>query len=171
MIELFAKSEVMGTFKGFSERGYEFAAEIVAPYDASMLDRPQLGQFVLIELASVEEAALGRITKYVPTGLLSSSEGEDYVNTMQERGYEIPEDLKKHKLKYRVQIKLLGAVKVNQEGAQDDQYQRDDGGAGLAREDRQERQQRQRQRGVHRPALPLLGRLEQQGREGRGQPQ
>ncbi len=115
MIELFAKSLVMGTFKGFADRGYEFAAEIVAPYDSSMLDRPQLGQFVLIELASVEEAALGRITKFVPTGLLSSGEGEDYINTMQERGYEIPEDLKRHKLKYRVQIKLLGAVRV--EGA------------------------------------------------------
>src|SRR5690606_15545793 len=57
------------------------------------------------------------ITKFVPTGLLASPEGEDYINTMQEREQSVPEDLKKSKLKYRVQIKLLGAVKnVKQNG-------------------------------------------------------
>ncbi|MCK6456023.1 MAG: DUF87 domain-containing protein [Phycisphaerae bacterium] len=102
----------MGTFKGFNERGLEFAAEIVAPYEASMLDRPQLGQFVLIELGSVEEAALGRITRFVPSGLLATAEGEDYVNTMQRRQQAVPEDLKQQRLKYRVQLKLLGAVRI-----------------------------------------------------------
>lgn len=111
MPELFAKSNVFGTFKGFSDRGFEFAAEIVAPYNSSMLERPQLGQFLLIELGSKDEASLGRITKFVPSGLLASAEGEDYINTMQSRDQEVPEDLKKQKLKYKVQIKLLGAVK------------------------------------------------------------
>lgn len=109
---LFADSQAMGTFKGFNERGLEFAAEIVAPYEASMLDRPQLGQFVLIELGSVEEAALGRITRFVPSGLLATAEGEDYVNTMQRRQQAVPEDLKQQRLKYRVQLKLLGAVRI-----------------------------------------------------------
>ncbi len=109
---LFANSQVMGTFKGFNERGLEFAAEIIAPYDASMLERPQLGQFLLIELGSVEEAALGRITRFVPSGLLATAEGEDYVNTMQRRQQAVPEDLKQQRLKYRVQVKLLGAVRV-----------------------------------------------------------
>jgi hypothetical protein len=108
---LFANSEVFGTFKGFNEKGLEFAAEIVAPYDASMLDRPQLGQFLLIELGSIEEAALGRITRFVPGGLLATAEGEDYINTMQRRKQLVPEDLKKQRLKYRVQVKLLGAVR------------------------------------------------------------
>jgi len=102
----------MGTFKGFNEKGLEFAAEIVAPYHSSMLDRPQLGQFLLVELGSNEEAALGRITRFVPTGLLATAEGEDYVNTMQRRQQQVPEDLKEQRLKYRVQVKLLGAVKV-----------------------------------------------------------
>ncbi|TMQ68694.1 MAG: DUF87 domain-containing protein [Candidatus Eisenbacteria bacterium] len=110
---LFADSEVFGTFKGFNERGLEFAAEIVSPYDASMLDRPQLGQFLLIELGSQEEAALGRITRFVPAGLLAGPEGEDYVNTMQRRQSPVPEDLKRQRLKYRVQVKLLGAVRVD----------------------------------------------------------
>jgi len=112
MAELFAKSQVMGTFKGFTEKGLEFAAEIIAPYDSSMLERPQLGQFILIQLESEEEASLGRITKYIPSGLLASAEGEDYVNTLQSRGQAVPEDLKKQKLKYRVHVKLLGAVKI-----------------------------------------------------------
>ncbi len=112
MPELFAKSKLMGVFKGFTERGYEFAAEIVTPYDASMLEKPQLGQFLLIELGDPTEASLGRITKFFPTGLLATGEGEDYLSTMQRREQEIPEDLKKDKLKYRVEIKLLGAVKV-----------------------------------------------------------
>lgn len=111
MPELFARSNVFGTFKGFSERGLEFAADIVAPYDATMLERPQLGQFLLIELGSKDEASLGRITKFVPSGLLATAEGEDYINTMQSRQQDVPEDLKKQKLKYKVQIKLLGAVK------------------------------------------------------------
>src|SRR2546429_5702534 len=109
---LFANSQTMGTFKGFNEKGLEFAAEIVAPYDAGMLERPQLGQFLLIELGSVEEASVGRITKFVPTGLLAGPEGEDYVNTMQRRNQAVPEDLKQQRLKYRVQVKLLGAVKI-----------------------------------------------------------
>ena len=105
----------MGTFKGFTERGYEFAAEIVTPYDATMIERPQLGQFLLIELGDPQEASLGRITKFVPSGLLATAEGEDYINTMQRREQQVPDDLKKDKLKYRVEIKLLGAVKVAKE--------------------------------------------------------
>ena len=111
MPELFSKSKLMGTFKGFSEKGFEFAAEIITPYNSEMQDRPQLGQFLLIQLGTPEEASLGRITKFVPSGLLASAEGEDYINTMQEREQDVPEDLKKSKLKYKVQIKLLGAVK------------------------------------------------------------
>ena len=113
---LFANSKIVGTFKGFNERGYEFAAEIVAPYNASMLDRPQLGQFLLVELGSPEEASLGRITRFVPSGLLATAEGEDYVNTMQRRQQEVPEDLKEQRLKYRVHVKLLGAVRTTDTG-------------------------------------------------------
>lgn len=112
MPELFAKSNLMGTFKGFAEKGYEFAAEIITPYDATMLEKPQLGQFILIELGDPQEAALGRITKFVPSGLLATAEGEDYINTMQRRDQTVPDDLKKDKLKYRVEIKLLGALKA-----------------------------------------------------------
>jgi len=115
MLELFAKSQLWGTFKGFSEKGFEFAADIICPYNSSMQDRPQLGQFLLIQLGTPEEASLGRITKFFPSGMLATNEGEDYINTLQERDQEVPEDLMSAKLKYKVQIKLLGAVKIVKE--------------------------------------------------------
>jgi hypothetical protein len=120
MLELFAKSDVMGIFKGSVESGYEFSAEVVTPYEARMLERPQLGQFLLIELANPLEASLARITNFAPAGLLSSVEGEDYIMALQKRWQTVPDDLKRDKLKYKVQIKLLGAVKIAQiQGAQD----------------------------------------------------
>ena len=112
MLDLFSKSQLWGTFKGFSDKGFEFAADIITPYKSDMQDRPQLGQFLLIQLGTPEEASLGRITKFIPSGMLATAEGEDYIITMQEREQEVPEDLKNTKLKYKVQIKLLGAVKI-----------------------------------------------------------
>src|SRR5437773_10440573 len=99
----------MGSFKGFNEKGLEFAAEIIVPYEGSMLDRPQLGQFLLIELGSQDEAALGRITRFVPSGLLATQEGEVYVNTMQRRQQDVHKDCKQLRLKYRVHVKPLVA--------------------------------------------------------------
>ena len=111
---LFAdETKLLGTFKGSSDRGLEFAAEIITEYNSDMLNTPQLGQFLLIELADEEEATLGRITRFVPSGLLASTEGEDYLNTMQRRHQTVDEKLKRQYLKYRVQVKLLGAVKVD----------------------------------------------------------
>lgn len=117
MLELFAKSDLIGIFKGSAESGYEFSAEVVTPYDAGMLEKPQLGQFLLIELANPLEASLARITNFAPSGLLSSVEGEDYIMALQKRGQIVPDDLKKDKLKYKVRIKLLGAVKIAQVNA------------------------------------------------------
>jgi len=114
MLELFAKSDLVGIFKGSVESGYEFSAEVVTPYDARMLEKPQLGQFLLIELANPLEASIARITNFAPSGLLSSIEGEDYIMALQKRGQTVPDDLKRDKLKYKVQIKLLGAVKIVQ---------------------------------------------------------
>ena len=108
---LFSGDNDIGSFKGFAERGFEFAADLVIPYKRQEISQPQFGQFVLVELSDADEAALGRITKWVPAGLLSSAEGEDYVEKMRARKEPVPEDLKTRKLKYRVQVKLLGAVR------------------------------------------------------------
>ena len=109
--ELFPRQNIIGSFKGIAERGFEFAADLIIPYRQQEISQPQLGQFVLVELSNPNEAVLGRITKMTPTGLLASPEGEDYIERMRERGDSAPEDLKQRKLKYRVQVKLLGVLR------------------------------------------------------------
>ena len=110
---LFPEENLIGSFKGFAERGFEFAADLVIPYKGQNIPQPQFGQFILVELSNTDEAALGRITKMIPAGLLTSAEGEDYIEKMRTRKEQIPDDLKQRKLKYRVQVKLLGAVRRN----------------------------------------------------------
>lgn len=103
----------IGSFKGFAERGFVFAADLVIPYRSQEIPQPQFGQFILVQLSNEDEAALGRITKLTPAGLLTSAEGEDYIEKMRGRNDKVPDDLMQRKLKYRVQIKLLGAVRRN----------------------------------------------------------
>ncbi len=110
-IELFPEEHIIGSFKGFAERGMEFAAELVLPYDSKEeSNQPQLGSFILVELFTAEQASLGRITRILPSGMLASAEGENYIERMRTRKSDIPEDLKERMLKYRVQIKLLGVL-------------------------------------------------------------
>lgn len=110
---LFSEERIIGSFKGFAGGGHEFAADLVIPYKRQEIPSPQFGQFILVELSNADEAALGRITKMIPAGLLTSAEGEDYIEKMRQRGDFIPDDLKQRKLKYRVQVKLLGALRRN----------------------------------------------------------
>ncbi len=110
-IELFPEENIIGSFKGFAERGMEFAAELVIPYSKEEIDQPQLGNFILVELSTSKQASLGRITKILPSGMLASAEGENYIERMRARKSEIPKDLKERMLKYRVQIKLLGVLR------------------------------------------------------------
>ena len=109
-IKLFPKGSVIGSFKGLAERGDGFAADLVMPFQSDEIKYPQLGSFVLAELSNPGQAALGRITKRIPGGMLASPEGENYIERMREREDKIPHDLKKRMLKYRVQIKLLGVI-------------------------------------------------------------
>ena len=105
----------IGIFKGFAaEHGSEFAAELVVPFHGNVVNRPQLGHFILVELkggSGREEALLGRITRMTSAGLLASPEGEDYLAKMRARDDEAPHDLMKRKLKYRVRVKLLGVLR------------------------------------------------------------
>lgn len=99
----------IGTFKGFAESGLEFTAEIVAPYHTEY--RPNIGEFIIVTLGT-ENAVLGRITRFYPMGVLSSGEGDEYLAEMRRRQREIPEDLKETKLRYTVNVKLLGGLEV-----------------------------------------------------------
>ena len=122
---LFEKDRLVGSFTGFAERGLEFVAELVVPYRRPRQVGPQMGRFVLVKLEGAdgrEEAVLGRITKFIPAGMLTSSEGENYAGKMQKRDIEVPGDLKERMLKYRVQIKLLGVLRHDPAWKADDGF-------------------------------------------------
>jgi hypothetical protein len=101
----------IGTFKGFAESGLEFTADIISPYHTEY--RPKIGEFIIVTLAP-ESAILGRITRFFPMGVLSSWEGDEYLAEMRRRSREVPEDLKETKLRYTVNVKLLGGLEIRE---------------------------------------------------------
>jgi hypothetical protein len=117
-INLFERDLEIGTFKGFTESGLEFAAEIVTPYHSDEELIPRTGQLLLVELGTPEEAILGRITRFVPVGVMAGPEGDEYLSSMSRLGKDIPEQLKEDRLRYNVRVKLLGGVKAENESLQ-----------------------------------------------------
>lgn len=111
-----ASDQQIGSFMGIAERDFGFAADIVIPYENNELEQPQLGQFLIVRL-SANDYTLGRITRFIPAGMLATPEGEDYMTRMGRDKRDIPTELKQAKIKYRVNLKLLGAVKPADNGA------------------------------------------------------
>lgn len=115
MIELFPKNNKVGIFRGFKEGGLEFHADLVLPYKTEFQSIPMIGQFILIQLENTEEAVLGRISSLSSEGKLSSGSGEEYNIRAMEEEREIPEDLREQYLKYRINIRVLGVARVNED--------------------------------------------------------
>jgi hypothetical protein len=110
MNELIEKPPI-GFFKGFSESGLEFKAEIVSPYNAKY--RPMLGSFILVFL-DPQNLILGRITRFNPVGIMTGIEGDEYLADLARmKKQDIPEELKESKLRYNLSIKLLGGIEYN----------------------------------------------------------
>jgi len=109
----FDSDRLIGMFKGFTEEGLEFRAEIVSPYQPSEDLTPRIGQFLLVELGSPDEAALGRITRFFPVGILAGQEGDEYLAEMQRSHTEVPAQLKERRLRYNVKVRLLGGLRVD----------------------------------------------------------
>ncbi len=114
-IELFDGDHLIGIFKGFIESGLEFAAEIIAPYKAQTQLAPRSGQLLLVELENSDNALLGRITRFMPVGIMSGFEGDEYLAAMHKKYEPIPEQLKEDRLRYSVRVKLLGAIQISNE--------------------------------------------------------
>ena len=94
----------------------EFHADLVLPYRNEFQNIPMHGQFVLVQLESPDEAILGRIASFSSEGKLSYGPGEDFnIRAVQEQR-DIPEDLLEQYLKYRVNIRVLGALRTNSTG-------------------------------------------------------
>ncbi len=114
-MELFPRDQVVGIFRGFSEGGLEFHADLVFPYRSEFQSIPMHGQFVLVQLEGNGEAVLGRISSLSADGKLATSPGEDFSLRAVNDDREVPEDLREQYLKYRVNIRVLGVLRSVQD--------------------------------------------------------
>jgi len=111
-MKLFPRDKTVGIFRGFSEGGLEFHADLVLPYRNEFQSTPMHGQFLLVQLEHEDEAVLGRITSMSSQGRLASTAGEDYGIRAVADDRPVPEDLREQYLKYRVNIRVLGVVRI-----------------------------------------------------------
>jgi len=115
-MKLFTKETTVGIFRGFSEGGLEFHADLVLPYRNVFQSVPMHGQFLVVQLEDEDEAVLGRITSLSSQGRLASPAGEDYGIRAVSEDRPIPEDLREQYLKYSVNMRVLGILrKVGEE--------------------------------------------------------
>jgi uncharacterized protein len=111
-VKLFDPANVVGVFRGFSDSGMEFHADLVLPYRDELQSIPMHGQFVLVQLEHSDEAVLGRITSVAAEGRLVSPIGEDYAIRAVRDDRPIPDELRDQYLKYRVDIRVLGVERL-----------------------------------------------------------
>jgi uncharacterized protein len=113
-MSLFDQENIVGIFRGFSESGMEFHADLVMPYRDDFQSSPMHGQFVVVQLEHDREAVFGRITTIAAQGRLVSPIGEDYAVRAVRDQRDIPDELRDQYLKYKVNIRVLGVFR--QEG-------------------------------------------------------
>ncbi|MEV5413716.1 DUF87 domain-containing protein [Thermopolyspora sp. NPDC052614] len=111
-MSLFDRDKVVGTFRGFSESGMEFHADLVLPHHDDFQTMAMHGQFVLVQLEHEREAILGRITTIASQGRLVSPIGEDYALRAVRDQRPIPDELRERYLKYKVDIRILGVLRM-----------------------------------------------------------
>ncbi|MCG3206910.1 MAG: hypothetical protein FOGNACKC_00509 [Anaerolineae bacterium] len=109
--ELFPKDKIVGVFRGFSEGGLEFHADLVLPYRNDFQSIPMHGQFLIVQLETPDEGVLGRITSLSSAGKLSSGVGEEFNIRAVREGRPVPEDLREQYLKYQIDIRVLGVLR------------------------------------------------------------
>lgn len=112
MDSLFERDQIVGVFKGFTEGGLEFHADLVLPYQSDFNNIPMHGQFLMIQLETPDEAVLGRITSISSDGKLSYGSGEEYNLRAIKENRTVPEDLREQYLKYRVNVRVLGGIRL-----------------------------------------------------------
>lgn len=113
---LFPPDRIVGVFRGFSQGGLEFHANLVLPYRNEFQNIPMHGQFLLVQLETPFEGVLGRITSLHSAGKLSSGTGEEYNLRALREGRAVPEDLREQYLKYEIDIRVLGVLRRDMGG-------------------------------------------------------
>lgn len=115
-MQLFPKERRDGVFRGFQQGGLEFHADLALPYRNELQNVPMHGQFLLVQLENEDEAVLGRIASFSSDGKLSFGSGEEFnIRAMLEER-PVPDDLREQYLRYRVNIRVLGCVRVQNGG-------------------------------------------------------
>jgi len=113
---LFPRDQIVGVFRGFTEGGLEFHADLVLPYRNEFQNIPMHGQFLLVQLETPDEAVLGRITSFASEGRLASGVGEEFSIRAVRDERPVPEDLREQYLRYRVNIRVLGVLRRKDAG-------------------------------------------------------
>ncbi len=113
ILNLFPKEQTIGIFRGFREGGLEFHADLALPYRSDFQNIPMHGQLVLVQLETPTEAVLGRITSLSSEGRLTGASGEDFNIRAMRETRAVPEQLREDYLKYRVDIRVLGVLRIN----------------------------------------------------------
>jgi len=110
---LFPDNCVIGMFNGFVGCGcsLEFHADLVLPYRSDFQSKPMHGQYLLVQLATPHEAILGRIVSLGSDGPLTLPRNEDANLRALLEAREISEQQREQKLKYRVNLQLLGVLR------------------------------------------------------------
>ena len=112
-IQLFPENDTVGIFRGLRQGGLEFHADLVLRYKSEFQSVPMHGQFVLVQLATPNEAVLGRIASFSSEGKLSFGPGEEFTLRAVRERRNVPEDLREQYLKYKVNIRVLGVLRKN----------------------------------------------------------
>lgn len=110
---LFPREKTIGIFRGFREGGLEFHADLALPYQSDFQRIPMHGQLVVVQLETPNEAVLGRITSLSSEGRLTGSAGEDFNIRAMRETRAVPEQLREDYLKYRVDIRVLGVLRID----------------------------------------------------------
>jgi len=111
-MQLFPRDRKDGVFRGFQQGGLEFHADLALPYRHELQNIPMHGQFILVQLEHEDEAVLGRIASFSSEGKLSYGSGEEFnIRAMLEERA-VPDDLREQYLRYKVNIRVLGAIKL-----------------------------------------------------------
>jgi hypothetical protein len=112
-MNLFPKTQRVGVFRGYREGGLEFHADLAIPYRQHLQNVPMHGQFLLVQLENQEEAVLGRITSMRAEGALAGESGERYSNRAMNEDRAVAEHLREDFLRYRIDIRVLGVIRVD----------------------------------------------------------
>lgn len=103
--------ERLGIFSGFGDSRHEIQSTVLIPYHQARM--PLQGAFLIVGMDDIHgrpSGILGRVTRALPIGDLFTPAGEDYLVDLVRLQHEVPEEVKQGRLRYRINLRLLGQL-------------------------------------------------------------